>query len=60
VAGAAEAKALLETRVRAGDVVLVKASRGIGLDVLAAELLAAGEGGPVALGTVAEDGAPVR
>jgi UDP-N-acetylmuramoyl-tripeptide--D-alanyl-D-alanine ligase len=46
------AAALLANRIRPGDVVLVKASRSVGLDVLAAELLAAG--------TVAEDGAPVR
>jgi UDP-N-acetylmuramoyl-tripeptide--D-alanyl-D-alanine ligase len=56
VAFAAEASALLAARLRPGDVVLVKASRGIGLDVLAAELLT--------VGTVAvpadPDGAPVR
>jgi len=38
----------------------VKASRGIGLDVLAAELLRTGTGDPLTLGTVAGDGAPVR
>jgi len=60
VADPAAAAALLATRLRPGDVVLVKASRGIGLDVLAAELLATGASHPLTLGTVAEDGAPVR
>jgi UDP-N-acetylmuramoyl-tripeptide--D-alanyl-D-alanine ligase len=54
------AAALLAGRLRAGDVVLVKASRGIGLDVLAARLLTTGAGRPPAVGTVAQDGAPVR
>jgi UDP-N-acetylmuramoyl-tripeptide--D-alanyl-D-alanine ligase len=56
----AAALALLATEVAPGDVVLVKASRGIGLDGLAAELLGTGETAPVHLGTVAGDGAPVR
>jgi UDP-N-acetylmuramoyl-tripeptide--D-alanyl-D-alanine ligase len=60
VADPAAAAALLAGRLRPGDVVLVKASRGIGLDVLAAGLLATGASDPLTLGTVAGDGAPVR
>jgi UDP-N-acetylmuramoyl-tripeptide--D-alanyl-D-alanine ligase len=60
VADPAAAAALLAGALRPGDVVLVKASRGIGLDVLAAELLGTGAGRPLTLGTVAEDGVPVR
>ena len=44
VADAAEAAALMPELVTAGDVVLVKASRGVGLEVVA-EALAAGEQG---------------
>jgi UDP-N-acetylmuramoyl-tripeptide--D-alanyl-D-alanine ligase len=53
------AVALLDDHLAAGDVVLVKASRGAGLDVVAAELLALRDGSPV-VGTVTADGAPVR
>jgi UDP-N-acetylmuramoyl-tripeptide--D-alanyl-D-alanine ligase len=56
----AAASALLAAEVAPGDVVLVKASRGIGLDGLAAELLGTGEAAAAHLGTVAGDGAPVR
>jgi UDP-N-acetylmuramoyl-tripeptide--D-alanyl-D-alanine ligase len=44
VPDAAAAAALADRLVRAGDVVLVKASRGVGLEVVA-EALGAGEGG---------------
>jgi UDP-N-acetylmuramoyl-tripeptide--D-alanyl-D-alanine ligase len=70
VADPAAAAALLAERLRPGDVVLVKASRGIGLDVLAAQLLAVSPSHPptptsggsarLTLGTVADNGAPVR
>jgi UDP-N-acetylmuramoyl-tripeptide--D-alanyl-D-alanine ligase len=79
VPDAAAAEKLLATLVGPGDVVLVKASRGIGLEVLAARLAAApssratptvpsappptptsGADDALALGTVAEDGAPTR
>jgi UDP-N-acetylmuramoyl-tripeptide--D-alanyl-D-alanine ligase len=60
VPDAAAAAALLAAELRPGDVVLVKASRGIGLDVLATELLGTGTDGPPGLGTVAGNGAPVR
>ena len=44
VADAAAAAALARELVRPGDVVLVKASRGVGLEVVA-EALAADDGG---------------
>jgi UDP-N-acetylmuramoyl-tripeptide--D-alanyl-D-alanine ligase len=42
VADAAEAAALLPELVTAGDVVLVKASRGVGLEIVTEALQAAG------------------
>jgi UDP-N-acetylmuramoyl-tripeptide--D-alanyl-D-alanine ligase len=60
VPDAAAAETLLATLVEPGDVVLVKASRGIGLEALAARLEATGADDALTLGTVAEDGAPTR
>jgi UDP-N-acetylmuramyl pentapeptide synthase len=45
VADASEAAALAGELLAAGDVLLVKGSRGVGLEVVA-EALAAGEDGP--------------
>ena len=50
VPDAAAAAALAAGLVGAGDVVLVKGSRGVGLEVVAARLAAAGAGAPAAAG----------
>jgi UDP-N-acetylmuramoyl-tripeptide--D-alanyl-D-alanine ligase len=61
VADSAAAIALLRAEVRPGDVVLVKASRSVGLDAVAAALLDTSSDGPLdGRLRAGRDGVPVR